>query len=260
MRTFRLIGMALLAIVLCVNFASCSSDDDGEPTQNDDGVVTNQKKLTQIKMVDDDGISIWNFSYDSKGRLVFKKGGVTGNTNYTWGSNVIMADDNNSTRTYTLSNNLVKSISDTDDNDWSNAIFTYNSNNQLAKVEDDTHTEIYTWQGERITKITSTYQYGEKYIDEFTYSGKTCKGYFPLYSPSDNDEIFYVHPELIGLRCSQLPDQVSSKDDNYEEISKYTYTFDKDGYVESCTKVYTFKDLSSNRTETDTTVFTFTWE
>ena len=28
MKTFRLIGMALLAVVMCVNFASCSSDDD----------------------------------------------------------------------------------------------------------------------------------------------------------------------------------------------------------------------------------------
>ena len=30
MKTFRFIGMALLAIVMCVNFASCSSDNDEE--------------------------------------------------------------------------------------------------------------------------------------------------------------------------------------------------------------------------------------
>ena len=30
MKTFRLIGMALLAVVMCVNFASCSSDNDEE--------------------------------------------------------------------------------------------------------------------------------------------------------------------------------------------------------------------------------------
>ena len=28
MKTFRFIGMALLAIVMCVNFASCSDDDE----------------------------------------------------------------------------------------------------------------------------------------------------------------------------------------------------------------------------------------
>lgn len=31
MKTFRLIGMALLAIVMCVNFTSCS--DDEEPSK-----------------------------------------------------------------------------------------------------------------------------------------------------------------------------------------------------------------------------------
>ena len=30
MRTFRLIGMALLAVVMCVNFTSCSDDDEEE--------------------------------------------------------------------------------------------------------------------------------------------------------------------------------------------------------------------------------------
>ena len=30
MKTFRLIGMALLAVVMCVNFTSCSSDDEEE--------------------------------------------------------------------------------------------------------------------------------------------------------------------------------------------------------------------------------------
>ena len=30
MKTFRFIGMALLAIVMCVNFASCSDDDEEE--------------------------------------------------------------------------------------------------------------------------------------------------------------------------------------------------------------------------------------
>jgi len=30
MKTFRLIGMALFAIMMCVNFTACSSDDDEE--------------------------------------------------------------------------------------------------------------------------------------------------------------------------------------------------------------------------------------
>ena len=272
MKTFRLIGMALLAIVMCVNFTSCSDDD--EPSKNDDGVITNQKQLMQIKMVDSETIT-WDFTYDSKGRLISinhakKYNGRTERdiTNYIWGNNTIIAEDDNSTRTYTLDNNLVKSINDTDDySDWSNAIFTYNSSNQLIAVQntytDGTSVDAYTWNNGRITKLTYTENgsyYSEEDVYEYTYSGKTCKGYFPLYSPSDNDDIFYVHPELIGLRCSQLPDQVYSKDDYDEETSKYSYTFDKDGYVESCTVVNTEKNLSDNTIDTYTTVFTFTWE
>ena len=69
MKTFRLIGIAIMAILISVNFASCSSDDDEEPIKNDDGVITNQKQLMQIKMVDS-GTITWDFTYDSKGRLI----------------------------------------------------------------------------------------------------------------------------------------------------------------------------------------------
>lgn len=47
MKTFRFIGMALLAVVMSVNLTSCSDDD--EPSKNDDGIITNQKQLMQIK-------------------------------------------------------------------------------------------------------------------------------------------------------------------------------------------------------------------
>ncbi len=262
MKTFRLIGMALLAILGSMNFIACGSDDEKEELiKNEDGVITNQKRLTRIEMVND-GISTLTFSYDSKGRVVFKKGGVTGDTNYTWGNNIIMAtDDNESTRTYILSNNLVKNINDNDYGYWGNTTFSYNSNNQLTKVLQDseeygTNTESYTWQGNKISKLA--HQYREECIYEYTYSGKTCKGYFPLYIPSENDEIFYAHPELVGLRCSQLPDKVYGKDSYSEETEQYTYTFDNDGYIESCTAVYTEK--SSDRTHTYTIIYTFTWE
>ena len=45
MKTFRLIGIAILVIFMCVNFTACSSDDDEDSIINDDGVITNQKQL-----------------------------------------------------------------------------------------------------------------------------------------------------------------------------------------------------------------------
>lgn len=55
----------------------------------------------------------------------------------------------------------MKSINDTDDySDWSNAIFTYNSSNQLIAVQntytDGTSVDAYTWNNGRITKLTYT--------------------------------------------------------------------------------------------------------
>lgn len=104
-------------------------------------------------------------------------------TNYIWGNNTIIAEDDNSTRTYTLDNNLVKSINDTDDySDWSNAIFTYNSSNQLIAVQntytDGTSVDAYTWNNGRITKLTYTENgsyYSEEDVYEYTYSGKPAK-------------------------------------------------------------------------------------
>ena len=34
----------------------------------------------------------------------------------------------------------------------------------------------------------------------------------------------------------------------------------KDGYLESCTEVSTYKRLDNNETRTETTIYTFTWE
>ena len=55
-------------------------------------------------------------------------------------------------------------------------------------------------------------------------------------------------------------DKVYSKDEYNEETEQYTYTFDKDGYVESCTEVSTYKRLDIDDTRTETTIYTFKWE
>lgn len=271
MKTLRLLGMALIAILVSVNFTACSSDDD-EPTKNDDGVITNQKKLVEMKMTGDYETVTWEFSYDSKGRLAsvihtekYDNNTDRDITNYTWNDNTVLAEDGRSTRTYSLNDGLVRTIRDTRNNDWSNASFTYNSSKQLIATKDvngyDTYIDTYTWENGRITKITD----GEDYTVYNTYSGKNCKGYFPFYNPSDNDDIFYVHPELIGLRNSQLPDQSYSEDETGSD--EYTYTLGKDEYVESCTIVSTGKGMldpttptSTKTASTSTTILTFKWE
>ena len=81
-----------------------------------------------------------------------------------------------------------------------------------------------------------------------------------VWSVDDLRPLLEAHPELAGMRCNQLPDKVYSKDEYNEETEQYTYTFDKDGYVESCTEVSTYKRLDIDETRTETTIYTFTWE
>ena len=263
MRIFKLIGMALLAVVMSVNFTSCSDDD--EPVKNDDGVITNQKQLVKLKMTDEDGESvITEYSYDSKGKLLSAnriESNYSREYNITWGANKVIESTDEDAITYTLENGLITHTSDSDGGDLDDTDFTYNANNQIVKLQYDEEDYLsYTWQGEKLTKMA--WSFSDEDIHELSYSGKTCKGYLPImvWSVDDLRPLLEAHPELAGMRCNQLPDKIYSKEENYETTEQYTYTFDKDGYVESCTEVSTYKRLDNNETRTETTIYTFTWE
>ena len=266
MKTFRLIGMALLAVVMCANFTSCS--DDEEPAKNDDGVITNQKQLVELRMTDEDEVYITEYSYGSNGKLISathteQYDGNTHTSTYTvtWGANKIIERRNGGAITYTLENGLITHTSGSYGGDLDNADFIYNANNQLVILQNDEEDyQSYTWQGEKLTKMA--WSFSDENIYELSYSGKTCKGYLPImvWSVYDLCPLLEAHPELTGMRCNQLPDKIYSKDEIDETTAQYTYTFDKDGYLESCTEVSTYKRLDNNETRTATTIYTFTWE
>lgn len=260
MKTFRLIGMALLAVVMCVNFTSCSDDD--EPAKNDDGVITNQKRLVEIaETFDDYGTNIISFSYDSKGRLISvvqKDYDVDDSDvyNITWGENTVTESEDGESITYSLTDGLVRTGSETNGTNYS---FAYNSSKQLTTYQYSdkyySSTRTLTWENGKVTKITYN-----KDISEITYGNQTCKGYFPFMVTmvEDDFKVMLAHPELVGLRTTQLPSQINSKGNNWEDKEEYTYKFDKDGYVETCTATY--KRLDNNETRTETTIYTFKWE
>lgn len=235
MRTFRLIGMALLA--LCVNFASCSSDDD-EIIKNEEGIVTNQKKLVQM---DDDDLT-----YDAKGRLI----SIGDWWDYTWAEGVIVCNDD----VLTIENNLLRSVEDED----YIITFTYDSKNHLIKrsykhkKDGYTSDDVYIWEDDKIIKIIDGYDF-----TEYIYSGKTCKRmmFYPIYTEVDTPWTYLIaaHPELLGTPCLQLPDSEIDhrSDNNTEYTTNDSYGLDEDGYV-----VSTIKRSESGYTET----FTFKWE
>lgn len=246
MKTFRLIGLAVMAIMVSVNLSSCSKDDD--PTKNDDGIVIGEKKLVQMILVNEEvgyySTKTYDFEYDSKDRLISITITAVPNEfnnypkriNYIWANNIIIEQDGDYTNTYNIEGDLVNTIKESYGNDETELVsFSYNSKKQLTALKStyiddgDTYTEYYTWNNERLVLCDDI---------EFTYSGKTCKGYIPFDFMDiglEYYDLFVAHPELAGVRTSQLPDKKIYDDG---DIVEYSYAFDKDGYLESYTDKY----------------------
>lgn len=68
MKTFRLIGMALLAVVMCVNFASCSDDDDEEETNSEYKALLGSWQMSEQ---DGDILVTSSFIFNSNGTYSF---------------------------------------------------------------------------------------------------------------------------------------------------------------------------------------------
>lgn len=253
MKTLKWIGLSLMGILLGFNFISCSSDSTSDEIDN--GIITNQKKLVQVKSDEDYGYC-WDFSYDSKGRLasveyreIFDYDSPEINASVIelsyidWGENSITrttsrqgySDDD--IVEFSLSDGLVWQITD-DDGD--NGIITYNSKKQLSVFMDNNSTTSLTWEEDnKVTSVVEAYNYDSytRYSKNIMYSDRKCQGYFPLFYDVINvfiDDIFLlVHPELFGLRSNSLPIRLITEYDGETRTYEYAYTFDKEGYVES---------------------------
>ena len=210
-----------------------------------------------------DDTNVMTFSYDSKGKLISVVEKDYSNesyiTNITWGKNIVKESFNsgNDAITYSIIDGLARTGLEPNGNSYS---FAYNSSKQLTtyqygEKEDDMTTRTLTWENGKVTKIAY-----DKEISEITYGNQTCKGYFPLtvLMVEDDFTAMLAHPELVGMRTTQLPSQINSKEGNVEYKEEYTYKLDKAGYVESCTVKETY--IRNEGTETYTTNYTFKWE
>ena len=101
MKTFKMIGMALVAVLMCVNFAACGGDDEDEP------------EVSSI-------VGIWKFTSnnDGAGTLTFKDNGTL-----IWDG----GEESGSNYTYTLKGNELKIVWDGDD--YTLGTFTIYGNN-----------------------------------------------------------------------------------------------------------------------------------
>ena len=252
MKTLKMFGKLALAVLVCTGFVACSSDDD--ETTNPNGGVIGGKKITML-VHEQKGLTL-TFDYDSEGKLV-----MASNTDplndlkfeYTWSDDAIDYTINGRKhRSYVLKNNLVQKDMANDGSDY----FYYNSARQLKKWSPDGDAISLKWDGDKLTSVTS---YDEdnslEYKQTITYNGCCNAGYNPLIvNIVCDDEITYAHPELFGLRSTQLPSSITTESDEIwieTGTRNYEYEFDEAGYI---TKIV--GKVESEIVET----WTITWE
>lgn len=261
MKTFRVIGMAMLAVLLCVVNSSCSKEDD---LGGNGGVTSGSKKLTKIVQTYESGDSEEViFSYDDKGRLIScydENGNIH---QYSWSDNTITRTKGDDVRTYSYVDGLIRQ----EQREYYTLDYAYNSSKQIIalngfnkysnKVDQK---DTYFWENGKITKIIYE-EPDRKRTSLVTYGSKTCKGHNPymtLLMSLSNTQLFWVHPELIGVTYNQLPTTI--KFDNV--IRNVSYVFDKDGYVVGCSiEQKETEEYDGNHQESSYTyTYTFTWE
>ena len=243
MKTFRFIGAAMLAAVMCVNFTSCSKDDDPVVEGGGD-VVAGSKKLAKVVSEGE----TYTFSYDDEGRLttasvVMINGENRDNYEYEfiWGDDVIRVKENSYNYTLTLNNGLVQN--------GDGKTFSYNKSNRFVKGTSEHNTTDVIWNGDKLVNIEDIDYDGHHWEKALTY-GETCKkGYLPLIPLMIDfgcDILFMAHPEIAGMRTNQLPSTYKIEDGTVS----FTYAYDKDGYVSKMI----FNEGGASM------AYTFTWE
>ena len=252
MKTFRMIGIALFAVLMCVNFASCGNDDGEIPSDptgdSPTNQPTNEKKLVQVMIYDDEEAleEIIEFKYDENGNLIKadESGGET--LNYIWESNNSVTckwdmEDEDFVK-YSLTNGKVTRIQ-THELSYNPIIgeydgyydyygyFDYDKDGHLKEIggEYDGEKEpsySYTWDNGNLTSFDSKRCF---------YDYKTYKGFFPLFFDyvgfNKEEYIFMALPELVGIKTKNLPKMIIDGSNTYT----FEYEFNQDNYIISCT-------------------------
>lgn len=209
---------------------------------SDGGDFSNEKKLIKLASSDDFFIS---FTYDDQERLIEAKRSDGYKQAMTWGDDAVKLSaierydgiEYIDSYTLSLSNGLVQSCCF---DNYQPYIAVYNQSDRLIKWGDSDSEIRISWEGDKLVSATEYDEYGYIYDYTITYEKSCRKGYFPLSIIMDlefNFYLYFAHPELLGLRTSQLPASVTyTYDDNSSSTHIYSYEFDNDGYISKVTE------------------------
>jgi hypothetical protein len=260
MKTFRMIGMALIAVLVCENLTSCSKEDIPQYE-----IITTGKKIKKITMRDSFlGESFvryaeYDFKYDDTGKLIeitHNYGDDVHKYDYVWSSDAV--------NSYTLKDGLIRSCGDR------NVRYSVEKPVEIRPQSSVcTYYEIVWSDNNDGLSRMGTYYYevnrGKlKRSLRFSYDEKsmTCNNYNPIVpivlSEGFNQDLLCVaHPELVNARTNELPTKFILEFPG--SISKpiqgiCSYGFDNDGYV-----VY-FSMMDYDSWDTHTATYDITWE
>ena len=262
MKAFRIISLALAAVLMAACFTACSKmENDGT-----------HKRLAKLTINDDSFFHLcYTFKYDDKGLLknstletiIYGESNPTTlieSYDYVWNSQSIdvTATSNNNgiieeryEYTYNLSEGLIRS-KNYSDGTGHNFSFGYDSSNRLIQFDD----QMISWDNDKLTSIKvddEVYWYHKL----FTYgTTPAANGYSPLATFSVTGEaLILTHPELAGLKTNKIPLTEITLPNELNQQKNFEYEFDKDGYISKINEIITQAEGESWSTE-----YTIVWE
>lgn len=246
MKAFRIISVALAAVLMAACFAACSKMENNE----------SQKRLAKITINDSSFYHLcYTFKYDDKGLLKNATLETVLNNesssttliesyDYVWNSQSIDIMATSSINgiieeqyeyTYNLSEGLIRS-KNYSNSTGHNISFGYDSSNRLIRFND----LMISWDDDKLTSIeTDDDEYW--YHTLFTYgTTPAANGYSPLVTFSVTGEaLILTHPELAGLKTNKIPLTEITLPNELNLQKNFEYEFDKDGYISKVIEITT---------------------
>lgn len=237
--------MAILAMIMCVNFASCKDD---EPEGGENGNLK-EKKLVKIEEQYSDYTESYTYKYDKDNRLsssLYKYGESEDDMSETifeyLANSIEEREDGNLEVKYIYDTNINNRISKMEKpyGMEGDVLLSYDKNFNLVETKSTFKEDCYfyklIWENDNVVKLIS-----DRNTYDITYTNTENKNLsfallawiedFMLDSP-----LFYVHPELAGIKTKNLIEKITcnenSENTSYTNTNIFSYEFDKDGYVE----------------------------
>lgn len=246
MKTLKFIGMALLAIVLSVNFSACSNDDENKSNDDNNGSGTGFKKPSELTW--DDG-SCTKLFYDKQQRLC--KVEEYTESGYLEETGIIEYNENTIVVTSTYSHNDRKDIDICSLNseglivkavfaDGVTEEYAYDKDKQLIGIQNYMHSTEITWENGNLiaANIKNDDWIGYNTIWKCKYTTiPSSKGFFIFYDDYLIDifhDIDYINLlancGYLGKVPQNLLASITVITDE-EDTWGISYQFGKDGYV-----------------------------